>query len=109
NLRNKLAEHEQQLARQEGSPVPFAVPAHTDGADRNVCPTAAPPATPVPAEYTDAEQAQRLARLEVLAGDLADQRLRLAHQRDRFLLTQQTWHAEHASFFPQLEEAARRL
>jgi len=68
-----------------------------------------PYAIPVLAESTDAEQAQRLARLEVLAGDLADQRLRLAEQWERFLLTQQTWHAEHASFFPQLEEAARRL
>src|SRR5207237_7406944 len=55
------------------------------------------------------EQAQSLTQLEMLAGDLADQRLRLAEQWERFLLTQQDWQADYTDVFPRPEEATHRI
>ena len=100
NLRLKIAEYEEQLARlreQTGAaPPPTAEPV-----------TATPPAQPHTAvgEGEDAAAAD----LGRLAAVLADQRLHLAEQWERFLRAQQAWHDEHASLGPQFEEAARAL
>jgi hypothetical protein len=105
NLRIKLAEHEKELARKQGRPEPVFAP---------MAVLVPPPPATTPAEGAtttglEDEQAQALIRLETLAGDLADQRLRLAEQWERFLRTQQDWQAESTGFLPRLEEATRRI
>lgn len=52
---------------------------------------------------------ERLAQLENLSGELADQRLHLAEQYQRLVTARELWRAEHESAASALEEAARRL
>ena len=101
NLRLKIAEYEEQLARlreQTGAvPPPTAEP---------VIATAPVPPRAAREEGRHSASAADLGRL---AAVLADQRLHLAEQWERFLRTQQAWHDEHANLGPQFEEAARAL
>src|SRR5439155_17195990 len=100
--RNKLAEQEKELGRKQGhsetvlAPMAILVPPLSS-------------LTPSGSGSPEDEQGQCLVRLEALAGDLADQRLRLAEQWERFLRTQQDWQAEYTGFFPRLEEATHQL
>src|SRR5262249_30776554 len=102
NLRNKLAEYEKELGRKQGGPEPVPAPMAVLVPPRSSL-------TPSGSGDPEDEQGQCLVRLEGLAEDLADQRLRLAEQWERFLRTQQDWQAECTGFFPRLEEAAHRL
>src|SRR5262249_549794 len=101
NLRLKMAEHEADLPRPRGT----AGPGSLAPAAQNV-PVAELAEVPLP-EPPEGEQVQRLGRLDALADALADQRLHLAEQWQRFLHAQQVWHEEHARLLPELEEAAR--
>ncbi|MBL8795534.1 MAG: FHA domain-containing protein [Planctomycetia bacterium] len=84
-------------------------------------PVTAPPSEPVAAVVlpqsaaeADAEAlrqltAERLAQLETLAGELADQRLHLAEQYQRLVNAREAWRAEHEAATSAVEEAAHRL
>jgi len=52
---------------------------------------------------------ERLAQLENLSGELADQRLHLAEQYQRLVTARDLWREEHEAAASALEEAARRL
>jgi hypothetical protein len=114
NQRRKLAEQEQELARidslrraaQAEPPAPAgAVPApavHEPGAV--LLPTVVEGA---PREWhlreIEAGLPQRIAALEAIAGDLADQRLQLAEQCQRLVQTQQAWEQQRDAAALQLE------
>ncbi len=106
NLRRKLADHEQDLARLGGAALPPPPPAAERPEPGHPL---APDAAEDKADPQNVAAARLLAELGALADVLADQRLQLAEQWQRFLVAQRAWHEDHAALFPQLEEAARRL
>jgi chromosome segregation ATPase len=98
NLRHKVQEQEQE-AQQRGLVLASAPAATAE--------VASPPVRPR-ADLGVGERA-RVAELEALAGELADQRLRLLEQAARLARTHEQWRAEHAAALADLDEAARRL
>jgi chromosome segregation ATPase len=98
NLRRKMQEQEQEAQRHGAAPAPS--PATPPEA-------VAPPPRPRP--EPSAGERERLAGLEVLAGELADQRLHLLEQAARLARAQEEWRAEQAAALAELDEAGRRL
>jgi hypothetical protein len=97
NLRRKVQEQEQEAQRRGAAPPPAPVPAE------------AAPATPRPQPDLEPRQRERLAVLEALAGELADQRMHLLEQAARLARTQQEWRAEQVALLAGLDEAGRQL
>src|SRR5207249_6479019 len=57
----------------------------------------------------EVELRSRIATLETVAGELADQRLRLAEQCERFSRARQNWHDEHERARAELEALALQI
>jgi hypothetical protein len=97
NLRRKVHEHEQEAQQRGLIPSPAVAPVETAPA-------------PLPATPSSAKgERERLAALEALSGQLADQRLHLMEQAARLARAREEWRAEQAAALAQLDEAARRL
>jgi DNA repair exonuclease SbcCD ATPase subunit len=71
----------------------------------NTAPADAVP--PIPGVNGDYER--RLAVLDTIAGELADQRLHLVEECERFLRAQQSWRRDHDAAAAELETLARNL
>jgi hypothetical protein len=98
NLRRKVQEQEDE-AQRRGLVPPATTPA----------PAEAPVAGARPQPELGAEGRERLAALETLAEELADQRLHLIEQAARLVWAREEWRAEIAAALADLEEAGRRL
>ncbi len=94
NLRRKVQEQE----AQRHDPVPPAAPIPAE---------AAPAGTRSQPEFGAGER-ERLAGLEALAEELADQRLHLLEQAERLVQAREEWRAEQAAALAELEAATRR-
>lgn len=99
-LRGKLAELESQSTMGQGMSPPPDLPVsnRVDTAPREA-----------PVGEGELALSQRLAELDEFANDLADQRLHLAEQYERFARTQQQWQQDHESALAELEPLAQRL
>ncbi len=95
NYRRKLAEHGAELRRPADAAPPAASPA------------APAPAPALPAPPT--EDDPRLTDLEVLSGELADQRRQLAEGCERLARAQQQWAEDHQALLADLEAEGVRL
>ncbi len=108
NQRRKLVEQEAEAARLDG--VLRELRGRTQAGGAEIVPLLpAPVAVPSRALVRDEAHEERLAILERLAGELADQRLYLAEQGRRLLEARALWQAEHAAASDELEALARRL
>jgi pSer/pThr/pTyr-binding forkhead associated (FHA) protein len=101
NLRIKLAESEQRLAQQQTDAAASAAGVKDES------PPVAPPASQDSEEFR--RLGDKLAVLERLAGELADQRLYLAEECGRLVRSQQAWHQERQAAAAALESAALKL
>jgi chromosome segregation ATPase len=89
-------QEEQQTSVAEGRPS-------SDTAPRDAVP-------PIPgSSAVNGEYDRRLAALDALAGELADQRLHLVEECERFLRAQQSWRRDHDAAAAELEMLARNL
>jgi hypothetical protein len=120
NQRSKLQELEKEVARRQQ--VARDLENHHSAAGQSNLETVAPgPRVPIPSEAApvdghtwrvkqlEAELRSRIATLETVAGELADQRLRLAEQCERFGRARQTWHDEHERARAELEALALQI
>jgi hypothetical protein len=120
NQRRKMGEQEQELVRlgalrHAAQAVPLAA------ASSVPTPSASEPSSVLlptvveadPGEWhlreLEAGWQQRVAAVEAIVGDLADQRLHLAEQCQRLVQTQQTWEQERDAAAAQLEKLAAHL
>src|SRR5262249_17218686 len=100
NARRKLLEQQQEFNRPQE--IVHQVPSG------QAHPVAIVP-TPPPPEPTEAEFRSRLAMLQQLAGEVADQRLCLAEQYELLAQARQQWEQKRASLAAELEALAERL
>jgi hypothetical protein len=108
NQRRKLAEQEQALQRPEAGTRPHAADQEQPAATGDGGPgpqTARAAETPA----DDDVPGDRLAALERLAGDLADQRLHLAEECARLAAARQKWQQDHEAVLADLDATGQRL
>ncbi|HEX4589264.1 MAG TPA: hypothetical protein VH120_05010 [Gemmataceae bacterium] len=74
-----------------------------------VSPTLLPAVTATGLEQREAQVQRRAETLALVSDDLADQRLHLAEQVERLLLTQQLWHADRTAALRDLDTFAVRF
>jgi chromosome segregation ATPase len=122
NFRRRLLDEQQKLDRLQNAAKPLPPSKGSQApsfAESEQTRTDLPPAVLVsveaqdqqhgPLHPTEAEWRNRVATLERIAGDLADQRLYLAEQYERLARAQQQWEQEHSSVATELEALAQRL
>jgi FHA domain-containing protein len=114
NQRQKLIEQQEEATRLETRPRETRATANPASAvvACGELETVPPPTLRIAAEepnrLEDAE-VERLAALERMAGDLADQRVQLAEQFARLVRIEEGWRQGHVETVTQLEAIARRL
>src|SRR5262249_9771680 len=114
NQRRKIQEQEQEVARLnaglEELQARAAQPERVVSVE--LPPLPAPDPTPQQAailQETEAAWWERIAELDSLAGDLADQRLHLTEQWHRLAQAQERWQQERETLTVELDDLARRL
>jgi chromosome segregation ATPase len=116
-LDNRINNYRRRLGALQVSSGPEA--AASDHEDQQTAVAEArPPSDTAPADAVppiqggpsvDGEYERRLAVLDALAGELADQRLHLVEECERFLRAQQSWRHDHDAAAAELETLARNL
>jgi hypothetical protein len=106
NQRRKLLDHERELARREAVSAPDEDRAPQGALVASGPEHAAPECQPRGAEE---DLRRRMAALERVAGELADQRLHLVEQYQRLAQAEHDWRQERAGVATQLEESGLRL
>jgi pSer/pThr/pTyr-binding forkhead associated (FHA) protein len=125
NHRRKILDQEQEKARLENIlrelhltspalPAPASLAVTEPGTALVPVPAAVPPIQELDQRELRLQEAEahlqhRLAVLECLAGELADQRLQVVEYWERFYQTQQHWQREHEAVLAAVEELGQRL
>lgn len=111
NFRRQIGDLQGELAQLQSAVVAVAAPEASPPAAANAPSNLPVPAAPpvVLAEVVDDGSQTRVALLERIAGELADQRSHLAEQWERLLLVQQRWQQHYQSLVRELESAGRHM
>lgn len=112
NQRDKVFEQQQEIGRldavlrqrRQGEKADASVPQ-----EKQLVEATALPSAPVTSQADDALWQGRLADLDRLAGELADQRLQLAEQWQRLVQTQHRWQEDHDQAAGELEALGGNL
>ena len=101
-LRGSGAREAGATEREEQQPSVAGLPIASDAAPADAGPLASSPGV-------DGDYERRLAALDAVAGELADQRLHLVEECERFLRAQQSWRRDHEAAAAELETLTRNL